>query len=483
MTDLSDDRIWLTLFYARLFGQNLTKEQLWRRLLKNEKNKILSKTDFEKKVKTFIDQGLLKIDREKRLFWEPKKSDDDEDEGKKNFFKKWVLAQKSAEIIKKIPFVKGIAVTGSIAGENCQKNDDLDFLIITKKNRVYLGRFFCYLLAMIKQKKRRSNHETDSWCFNLFLDESQLIIPLNKRNLYGASQLNLMKSLWEKEDCLKNFKKENSWLNNWFNEQQVELKITKKEILKEKNQGQENNILKKFGDKAEALMRKIQQNYMSTKITNELIGEKQIFFHPLKRKISSLAELKKEWINELKKAKISNRNDELGNFFQEEIKARLKEKKALLTGSFDLLHQEHVFFIKEAMKKNDQLLIGIESDCRVRKNKGKKRPIYNENERRMRLQNLFPQATVFILPDNFGEKPVRRRLLQQLKIKKMLVASKDEKKALKKKELEEIGIKMELVKTRKNISMSRILKENKLVKEMVFPYDQERIKSGNWKEL
>ena len=483
MTDLSENVIWLTLFYARLFGQNLTKEQLWQRLLKNKNKKILSKNDFEKEIKTFVDQGLLKTDQEKRLFWEPKKSDDDQNEGKKNFFKKLVLAQESAEIIKKIPFVKGIAVTGSIAGENCQKNDDLDFLIITEKNRIYLGRFFCYLLAMIKQKKRRNNHEINSWCFNLFLDESQLIIPLNKRNLYGASQLKLMKPLWEKDDCLKRLKQENFWLNDWLNEQQAELKIMEKETLKEKNLGQKKNILENFGDKAEELMRKIQQRYMSTKITNELIGEKQIFFHPLKRKISSLEELKKEWMNELKKTKISSDDSEPSKFFQEKIESKLKEKRTLLTGSFDLLHQEHVFFIKEAMKKNDQLLIGIESDQRVRKNKGKKRPIYNENERRIRLQNLFPQVTVFILPDNFGEKPVRRRLLQQLKIKKMLVASKDEKKALKKKELEEIGIEMELIETRKNISMSRILQENKLVKKMVFPYDQEKIKSGDWKEL
>lgn len=477
MTDLSDNAIWLTLFYARLFGQNLTKKQLWQRLLKGKDNKILSKNDFEEEIKTFIDQGLLKIDREGHLFWEPKRLSDDNGEGKKVFLKKWALAQKSTKIIKKIPFVKGIAVTGSIAGENCQKNDDLDFLIITKRNRVYLGRFFCYLLAMIKQKKRRNNHEINSWCFNIFLDESQLVIPLNKRTLYGASQLKLMKPLWEKDDCLKKLKQENSWLNNYFNKPQTRLKTMEKETIKEKN------ILEKIGDKAEESMRKIQQSYMLTKITNELISEKQIFFHPLKRKISSLVELKKEWKNELKRTKILNKDNESNKFFQEEIKARLKEKKALLTGSFDLLHQEHAFFINEAIKKTKRLLIGIESDWRVRKNKGEGRPIYNENERRIRLQNLFPQTTVFVLPDNFGEKPARQELLRKLMVEKMLVSSKDEKRDLKKKELEEIGIEMELIRTRKNISMSRILQENKLAKKMVFPYDQEKIKSGDWKEL
>ncbi len=479
MTDLSENKIWQTLFYARLFGQNLTKEQLWQRLLRRKDGQILPKSAFEKEIKNFIDQGLLLEDEEKRLFWLPgnKQSSD----GQKIYLKKWSLAKQSVELIKKVPFVKGIAVTGSIAGENCQDDDDLDFLIITEKNRVYWGRFFCYLLAMIKQKKRSRFHENNAWCFNLFLAEDKLKIPLSKRNLYGASQLKLLKPLWEKDGCLTRFKEENLWINDWFNEQ-VELnKLEKKTVLLD-DKKKKDSVMKKIGDFGEEIMRKTQRFYMSFKITNELVSKNQIFFHPLKRSIVNQRELETLWKKELTSWRI-NLESKTVNVLEKKEKNFEEKESDLLTGSFDLLHQEHLFFIKEAIKKTKKLLIGIESDKRVRESKGKKRPIYNQDERRMRLQNLFPQATVFILPENFGDKQIREKLLKKLKIRKMFLASNDEKEELKRREVESLGIKGEIIKARKKLSMSKILQKEELVGKIIFKFDQEQVNIGKWKKI
>jgi rfaE bifunctional protein nucleotidyltransferase chain/domain len=64
----------------------------------------------------------------------------------------------------------------------------------------------------------------------------------------------------------------------------------------------------------------------------------------------------------------------------EELK---KQGKKIVTtnGSFDLLHIAHVRLLEKAKSFGDILIVLINSDLSVKKNKGKARPIIPENER------------------------------------------------------------------------------------------------------
>lgn len=53
----------------------------------------------------------------------------------------------------------------------------------------------------------------------------------------------------------------------------------------------------------------------------------------------------------------------------------------LATGCFDLVHRGHVFFLQEAAKHGDVLVVGVNSDSSVRDIKGVGRPIVNANDR------------------------------------------------------------------------------------------------------
>lgn len=53
----------------------------------------------------------------------------------------------------------------------------------------------------------------------------------------------------------------------------------------------------------------------------------------------------------------------------------------LATGCFDLVHRGHVFFLEEAAKHGDVLVVGVNSDSSVRDIKGECRPIVNANDR------------------------------------------------------------------------------------------------------
>jgi len=77
------------------------------------------------------------------------------------------------------------------------------------------------------------------------------------------------------------------------------------------------------------------------------------------------------------------------------------KKITLVTGVFDLLHQEHKIFLEKASQIGDVLIVGVESDARVRQLKGENRPIQNQELRKKQIEALNLADTVFILPEEF----------------------------------------------------------------------------------
>lgn len=64
------------------------------------------------------------------------------------------------------------------------------------------------------------------------------------------------------------------------------------------------------------------------------------------------------------------------------ISLRSKNKKIVFTnGCFDILHKGHIFYLQEAKKRGDILIVGLNSDHSVRRLKGDTRPINKEDDR------------------------------------------------------------------------------------------------------
>lgn len=91
------------------------------------------------------------------------------------------------------------------------------------------------------------------------------------------------------------------------------------------------------------------------------------------------------------------------------------KKKVLITGCFDILHQAHKEFLKAAKDQGELVIIGLESDTRVKKLKGGDRPINSFNKRAKALALLNQPDFIFPLPKNFNNKKSHRQLLQLIK--------------------------------------------------------------------
>ena len=63
-------------------------------------------------------------------------------------------------------------------------------------------------------------------------------------------------------------------------------------------------------------------------------------------------------------------------------------KTVMVNGTFDVLHPGHIALLNTARSYGDWLVVAIDTDRRVKELKGDKRPINNQNDRKVMLSNL-----------------------------------------------------------------------------------------------
>lgn len=70
----------------------------------------------------------------------------------------------------------------------------------------------------------------------------------------------------------------------------------------------------------------------------------------------------------------------------------------LTSGTFDFIHIGHFLYLEKARKHGDVLVVGVDSDEKVRKRKGPDRPIVSENERVQMLTHVRSVDLVTLKP-------------------------------------------------------------------------------------
>lgn len=207
--------IFKTLVYADIFSYPLTFDQLKKFLITSKK------TDFDitdiNKIK-----GILK--RENYFYLKGRSEILKKRVKKERYAKEKIkIAQKTARLLKLIPFIKMVGITGNLTMKNTSRDDDIDFLIVTGKNRLWLSRFLVvFLLELLRKRRHPGEKEVkDKICLNMFLDEDNLKIPKKEQNLFSAHEILQFKPLWQRGNIYDDFLNQNQWvkefLANWKN--------------------------------------------------------------------------------------------------------------------------------------------------------------------------------------------------------------------------------------------------------------------------
>ena len=90
--------------------------------------------------------------------------------------------------------------------------------------------------------------------------------------------------------------------------------------------------------------------------------------------------------------------EQMAEFVQEQRKS---SKVIVFTnGVFDLLHPGHLRYLNAARSYGDTLIVGLNSDASVRRNKGDGRPVNPEHERAETLAALAPVDAVVLFDED-----------------------------------------------------------------------------------
>jgi len=239
-----------TVDYAKRFKSNLNKDEIGKRLISDKV--------FPEKA---IEKAIEKIKDKKNRYFESK------------FAKGYEMAKEIEKYFKDILF---LGISGSVASDHPKKNDDIDFLVITKKNKLWKTRLFLrwwIFIRKIPHRKYGKRSKKDEFCFNLWLDESSLLMTKNRRILKNAVDLVLLKPLINKKQTYEKFILANDWARKWVATPYCRLSACQPISFSDKTKNKKNDKL------VNCLYFWPQYWYMKRKIRGEEIGLHKAFFH------------------------------------------------------------------------------------------------------------------------------------------------------------------------------------------------------------
>jgi hypothetical protein len=123
-------------------------------------------------------------------------------------------ASRVGRVIGILPWIEFIGVTGSLAVENAQPKDDIDLMIITSPNRLWLSRGVVVALLLLSGNYRRSSKIRNRFCTNMWLSLDAL--PMKSHSPFILHEIAQIRPIFDREGCYYQFLNENSEIYELF---------------------------------------------------------------------------------------------------------------------------------------------------------------------------------------------------------------------------------------------------------------------------
>lgn len=160
------------------------------------------------------------------------------------------IAKKIARLLSRFPYVRAVAVSGSLSKNFADDHSDIDFFIITKANRLWIARTLMHFFKKLTYVIGKQHW----FCMNYYVDETAL--EIQEKNIYTATEVITVLQLYG-EEVFKNFGKSNEWAFGYYPAYSSDFgkpKKIKNGIIKSTLEFLFNN---RMGDRLDSLLMKI----------------------------------------------------------------------------------------------------------------------------------------------------------------------------------------------------------------------------------
>ena len=120
---------------------------------------------------------------------------------------KWARARRYTRWLATLPFVRMVAVTGTLAVNNVEAKDDIDVFVVTEPDRLWLCR------ALVIAVVRLARLGGDELCPNYFVSERELVF--HEHNYFSAREVAQMVPLYGMT-TYRNVRASNSWVDDFL---------------------------------------------------------------------------------------------------------------------------------------------------------------------------------------------------------------------------------------------------------------------------
>lgn len=180
-------------------------------------------------------------------------------------------------LLRFLPSIKMIALTGSVAIGNARSMDDIDLLIVTSPHTLWLTRPLVLFILSLFSRRRLPGQDyrtaAGTFCPNLWLETRSLVIPHSKRNLYTAHEVLQILPLYDNGSIYDSFQRQNSWTKNFLANALSYLHLSSK-----------RGVTLSFAlitSPFNFIAFLLQYLYMRSKITSESISLESAYFHKI----------------------------------------------------------------------------------------------------------------------------------------------------------------------------------------------------------
>ncbi|MBC7946548.1 MAG: hypothetical protein H7Y42_01620 [Chitinophagaceae bacterium] len=138
------------------------------------------------------------------------------------------VAMRIGRFLSRFPYVRGIAISGSLSKRYADDEADVDFFIVTKANRLWIARTCMHLFKKLTFLTGRQH----LYCMNYYIDENSLV--LDDQNIYTAIETRTLLPVCG--EGINEFVAANTWVDDWIAIDSVETrKLAKNSIPFYKN--------------------------------------------------------------------------------------------------------------------------------------------------------------------------------------------------------------------------------------------------------